>query len=304
MSNMAVTPLNFTEWAHAASRSFISEGTPMNESISKVASANELSPVQIQRVCELANHHAYAEIFKKAEDKTFEFPLAKVEDIMESLQAEPEKVAAEYVMDPVGTKKEIDSNSIFGVIEIGNELDVAESEKVASKALIAIDAAKEEIRGMICVNSDATYAAEEGFYKLAKQMVLNDTSLSDVYAACEGRWEDPRGDSLMAKVAMRMAEEGILGAKLQHMIKTSEAVDPALISEKLRKENAGIPTRIINGNHPIIAHVNTLNDKYKDGGNMEQSLSVLDDKAKMVRTRMQDLNSSKKVDQFVQSEAF
>jgi len=301
---MAVTSLNFAEWAHSASREFITNGTPMSTSITKVAQENELSPVQIQRICEIANHHAYSELFKTAEDKTFEFPLAKSEEIMALLQEEPEKIAADYVLDPVGEKREVDCNRVFGITDVGNECETDEAAKLTQSALSKVAAAREEIEGRLSVSANSIHGAEDAFYKTAKQMVLNGTALSDVHAACTSHWDSPLAGELMAKVAMQMAQEGVLGAKIEHLVKTSEAVDAKLISEKLHKNNPGVPTRIINGNHPIIAHINTLSDKYKDADNMERGLTVLDDKARMLRTRMKDLNSSKKVDQFIQSEAF
>jgi len=302
MANTAITPLNFAEWAHAASRDYIANGTLMNTSIVKVARENELSPMQIQRVCEIANHHAYSELFKSAEDKTFDFPLASTEEIMEALKEEPEKVAADYILDPVGSKREIDSNRVFGVSEIGNEPEIEERQKLARKALEKIAAAKEEISGMSVFNHEEIVGLEDEFYKIAKQMVLEGTSLRDIRAACQGSWDSPRAEELIVKTAMKMAREGVLGAKLEYLMKTSEAVDAALISDKLAKNNAGVPVRVINGNHPIVSTINTLNDKYKDADNMEQSLEVLDDKARMVRSKMEDLNTSKKVDQYIQKE--
>lgn len=304
MTNVAITPLNFTEWAHQASRGFITSGTPMSSSISKVASEHELSPVQIQRVCEIANHHAYQEMFKSAEDKAFEFPLAKVEDIMELLSEEPTKIASEYCLDPAKDNAGVDVNKIFGVQSFGNEFEVAESEKNASVVLEKIGEAKEELMSRAVLNREETSSLENEFFKMAKQLVMNDTSISDIRDACRSSAPSAKTDELIVKTAMRLAQDGVFGAKVQYMMKSAEAVEVSEISSNLAKNNPGVPTRVINGNHPIISMINTISDKWKDADNVESSLEVLDDKSRMLKKKMKDLNTSKKVDQFVKSEAF
>jgi len=304
MPNLTITPLNFAEWGHSASDQFLADGTPMSQVITKIAAENELSPTQIQRVCEIANHRAYAELFKTAEDKTFGFPLAKAEEVMEMLQAEPEKVASDYYLDPVGTRRGVDCNKIFGIEELGNSASVSEAEKIAGIVLEKIAAAKDEIRSRLSIMGNEIDGLEGEFYKQAKQMVLDDTPISEINAAVRDQWQDEEATKLMAKTAVALAAEGIFGARIQHMVKTSEAVEQDLISGQLAAENKGVPVRVINGNHPIICTINTLADRWKDAGNMEQSLEVLDEKARMVKTKMKDLNTSKKVDQFVQTEVF
>ena len=139
-----------------------------------------------------------------------------------SVIKEPEKVAADYMFDPVGSKREIDSNKVFGVSEIGNEPEIEERQKLAKKALEKIAAAKEEIIGMSTFNNEEIVRLEGEFYKIAKQMVLEGTPLCDIRTACQGSWDSPRAEELIVKTAMKMAREGVLGAKLEYLMKTSE----------------------------------------------------------------------------------
>ena len=298
-----ITPLQFNEWGYEASSNFLSEGVPMNKMIVKIATDNDLSPVQIQRICEIANHCTYSQMIKSSEDKTFEFPLAKSDEIMDFLKEEPEKTSSDYSMPPRSVKLDVDSNKLFGFTSISNVSEVEEAQKIAKQTLTKIAAAREELEGRIVVNTEGIKNTENLFYKQAKEMILTESAtFRDIATSCLGVWEDDKREGLITKTAMRLAHEGVLGAKMQYMAKNAEAVNDSLISKNLSALTPVVGTKVINGNHPLMATINTLSDKYKDGANLEESITVLDERSRLVKTRIEDLNTSKKVDDHIQNE--
>lgn len=229
-----ITPLQFNEWGYEASRNFLSEGVPMNQMIVKIATENDLSPIQIQRICEIANHSTYSQMIKNSEDKTFEFPLARSDEIMGFLKEEPEKTSSDYNMPPRSSSVDVNSNKLFGFNSLSNESDVEESKKVAQNTLTKVAAAREELESRVIVNDGKIDTTEDLFFKQAKEMILTESAtFRDIATACLGVWEDDKREGLITKTAMRLANDGVFGAKMQYMAKNSEAVKSELISKNL-----------------------------------------------------------------------
>jgi len=297
-----ISPLQFVEWGHIVSKDFIENGMSMNTSILKLAEVNDLMPTQIQRVCEVANHSTYAQLFKSAQDKTFTFEVADPNKIVSALDSDQhEKVASDYFTAP--KKSTIDVNKIFGVSEIGNVPEVEEGIKIANQVIQKIESAKEEISSRQVMLNHKIEAENENFYKLAKEMVLTGATLDDLWTATRNLGDENRIALIFVKTAERMVNEGVLGAKLQYLMKKhGEAVDEALISPKLKNMSEPIGVQVINGSHPIVVSLNTLANYQADYESNNRAGKTLDEKLVYVRNRIGDLNKSKKVDQFVLNE--
>jgi hypothetical protein len=295
-----ISPVKYVEWGYEASRGFLEDGTPMNMSIVKIAQDNELLPVQIQRVCEVANHRTYAQLFKAAEDKTFTFDVADSEQIIGSLDATSEKIASDYYRAP-RKGGGVDVNKIFGVTELSNEPEVDEKVKVAKQVMEKLGAARKELRAMAYGLIRRVDGGENEFYKMAKQMHLNGTPLEEVWGVARTLPNQEHVVDLFIKTAERMAEEGIFGAKLQYLMKKKgEAVDKSLISDKLQSLNKPVGVTVVNGSHPIVTTINTLAGDKANLDRTVKAVKTLDEKFDYVKKRIEDLNTSKKTDQFVQ----
>jgi hypothetical protein len=301
--NSQITPLNFTEWAYEASQEFLNGGVPMSKTITKIAAEHELNPVQIQRICEIANHRAYAQLYKTSEDKTFEFPLAKTDEIAALLNSETTKVASDYLMDARPAPRKINSKDVFGIASISNEPEVAETQKLVKQALSKLAAAREELKSRLIIIREDISNLEDQFQKEAKQMVINGLDYGDICSACLEIWKTKESANLLNKTAKALVDDGIFGAKAEYISKQGEAVDASLISDKLNRANFDMPVRVINGKHPVFATINTLAQKYKDAGVTEDSVQLVNERAKLIVTRMEDLNTTKTVDEFVQRES-
>lgn len=64
---------------------FLNDKVPLSDGIAKQASELELNSDQIKRVVEASNTIAYLKLQKEASDKTFEFPVANYEGVMQSM---------------------------------------------------------------------------------------------------------------------------------------------------------------------------------------------------------------------------
>ena len=298
-----ISPMQFVEWGHIASKDFLENGMSMNASILKLAEVNDLLPTQIQRICEVANHSTYAQLFKSAQDKTFTFEVADPNKIVSALDSDQqEKVASDYFSAPKKTTS-VDVNKIFGISEISNAPEVEEGVKVANQVIQKIESAKEEINSRQVMLNHKIESENENFYKLAKQMVLTGTPLEEIWTATRKLGDEDRIAQIFVKTAERMVEEGVLGAKLQYLMKKhGEAVDESLISPRLKNMSEPIGVQIINGSHPIVVSLNTLANYQADYESNNRAGKTLDEKLVYVRNRIGDLNKSKKVDQFVLNE--
>lgn len=303
MGENSISPLAFVEWGHVASKDFLENGISMNASILKLAEVNDLLPTQIQRVCEVANHQTYASLFKTAQDKTFNFEVADSDKIIAALDSnQHEKVASDYFHAP--KKSLVDVNKIFGISEISNTPEIEEKVKIANQVLEKIQSAKEEISSRQVMLRHKIEAETINFYKLAKQMVMTGTPLEEIWTATRKlTHNEDQVAQIFVKVAEQMVREGVLGAKLQYLMKKQgEAVDPALISPRLKDMSEPIGVQVINGRHPICVSLNTLANYQTEFESNNRAGKTLDEKFVYVRNRIGDLNKSKKVDQFVLNE--
>lgn len=297
-----VSPISYVEWGHQVSKSYLEDGVSMNDGIAKIADQNDLLPAQIQRVCEIANHRTYQQLYKSSEDKTFNFDLAEPGKIIDALETEQVKVSHDYFGLPKATGS-VDVNQIFNVNRISNAPDVDERVKRAEAAIEKLAAAREEANRRLIVVRQEIVDCEQEFYKMAKQMVINGTPLEDIWGAARELGNEEQMVDIFVKTAQKMADEGLFGAKLQYLMKKkAEAVDPNLISDKLKSLSKPVGVQVVNGRHPIVMALNTLAGKKKDEQKLYSVVYTIDEKDKYVKSRIKDLNSSRKVDQFVGQE--
>ncbi len=86
-------------FAKKASQNYISNKTPLNESIKKYASDNGFNVEQTKRICEAANHEVNQHLFNTQEDKNIYFDIADASQITDEV---PIKTASinEYSFTP------------------------------------------------------------------------------------------------------------------------------------------------------------------------------------------------------------
>lgn len=72
-------------FAKEATQAYLSRDIPLNESVIKIASENNLTKDQVDRVVEHSNNQTYLALFPKSENKYVEFPTADGEKVSEAV---------------------------------------------------------------------------------------------------------------------------------------------------------------------------------------------------------------------------
>jgi hypothetical protein len=314
-----ITPFHFSEWAKEASTGFLEDEVPMNDTIRGIAEEHSLTPMQIGQVCQQANVMTYERLFKTAEDKKFSFPLADSSKIVVAIKEEPtpEQVEAaspmDFLLEPPQQKVAHDWKAILGVKQISNEPEIARQLAWNEQALENIKAAQTEIRDMQMVNEIKLAELRGAFQAMVRQSVMEAEvtpldALTKVAQACSLAFGDSIKRKLavaeVVKVASSLVESGMLGRKVQlQMQKLAEAVQQDLISTKMDSGSAPEDkVTVVNGNHPIIMSVNQLVDQVSEEDRLKEGLHMLEDKASYAVKRIQDLNTSRLTDEYVQQE--
>ena len=303
----------YSTWATQAMTSYLENNTNLNDSISKIASENGLTPTQIGRVCQEANVSTYQELFKSAKDKTFNFPVADSKAIVGALgeaEANGSPVPLDYLLSPPQQKIAHDWKGLLGVESIGNESKISEKIAQLEATRENIKMARSEIELRL---SDNRLRQENTRHDLAdkmKQHILQETDKVASYKqiVLAVKTADLPEDEVI-KAAEYLLSEGVFGEGqklkgLPGLEKAGEAVQADLISTT---QFTGSPApidrvKIVNGNHPIIVTVNQLVDQVSEEDRLKQGLMMLDDKAGYSIQKIEDLNTSVSTDRYVQKE--
>lgn len=226
-----MSPARFTEFAQMASDGFLQDSVSLNDGISKVAQEHDLTPGQIGQVCQQANVLTYQELFKTADDKTFQFPLADSKAVIASISkveepGVPANELIDYLTDPPVQKKaqsQADYYRIFGVEEISNEDLVQEKVAQAGKIRENIEAAKAEIERRIIDNNHDIEVSREKVAHEMRQVILTDDDgreaalMKVAEVVIHGVKKDKVGIALVEihKIASAFAQEGLFGVANQ-----------------------------------------------------------------------------------------
>jgi hypothetical protein len=243
-------------WAKEASDAFINNGTPLGDSIAKVAKKNSLNPNQIQRVVELANSITHGRLFQKEKDKTFTFPLAKLDDILTKVKGETTvKVAEAYNAMP-DIQRTVESDKIAGLFNNPEKLDLT---KIASKKTLLVyqekmAAALDDLNSSLILADVNAVQYLKGVKEVVKQLLLDSYSFEDLFSAMVGAMPEKKQEllTLFTDIAKELSSEGV---KLAEM-----SVEPEYISKLLKEQGV----KVVNGQHPLYMNVsNYFTEKEK-----------------------------------------
>jgi hypothetical protein len=229
-------------WAKEASDAYIADSTPLGDTIARIAKKQSLNPNQIQRVIELTNSITHAKLFQKEKDKTFTFPLAKLDDILAKTKETTVKVAEFYNAMP-DIPRNVDNQKISGLFNSPEILDIT---KVANKKQLEIvlekmaEASKELNNALIMADLNAVQYLKD-VKTVVKQLLLDNYSYEDLFATMCGAMPEKKMEllTLFTGIAKELQGEGIKLA--------SCSVDSKYVSELLNKANV----KVINGQHPL-----------------------------------------------------
>lgn len=327
----------YAEWAQEAVAGFLENGTSLNESISKIANENTLTPAQVRQVCQQANVAAYEHVFTGAEDKADAvFNLADAKTIAMAI-SETEKVAgdnrshSDYYLEPPKPKLNIDINREFGVDQISNEHEVQSHVRDLEMLVENVKLACDEIRAKQHDNQMAIVTSRRALQHEIEQSILVSDSPDRIgvirkiaHAVNLGTEDRVRQTAFaeLAKIAENLVKKGVFGALAQfqaeqegtdqvrsqiaELSKSAEAVQPDLISNSqlTGSEGALSKVKIVNGNHPILVGINQLVNQVSEEDRLKNGLLLLEDKANYAIRKINDLNTSALTDKYVQQETY
>jgi len=242
-----------SDWASLVSRRFIENGVPLNDSIRGIARENNLTHSFIERLCEAANMASHASLIPSTPEEraAFSFPLADAREIVGSLKVKPvtEKILSDYTCPPQGLDGEGPTLAeMFGVANIDNSPCDNESHRI--RVIIEKKAAlKDRVKTAMIVEAMKSETVEREIHHLAKQAVLEGTSLLDVYVAAQEMGNGDVARSVLMKTSELLKRQAVSDVDL--MKKASFEVDEDLIDRSL-------PITVVNGSNTLLSSINTL----------------------------------------------
>ena len=279
---MDVNPMKLMTLAKEVSDNFLSSGVSLNESLRKAAEANELNPMQIRRVAEIANHDANLAMLKRSEDKNFTIDLADADAVIQQIRVSSAPLAKHA--------------SVFEVLDAVRpafvktaELAITDPEgdgcrqrnadllmkKLASRVIRYRDELNSQIMGL-------RGELEGEMHKVAnlakEHIILNEGKLSDLFKFACGR--DPEWAPIWKEVF-----EGIR----QDMMKLGAPVDKSLINDNLEMPDSTLD--IVNGGHVLAIYLDTIKNKISDEDRASKRLRLMDTFGNAVVDRMESLKT-------------
>ena len=294
---MDFNPIRFADYARTAASDFVEKNLPLNESIAKLAEKANLTPVQIQRVVELANLDVNDRMFKVATEKTFTFPLATLEGVQGILhKPEPTvKTAAvfEAMFPSAVAKREATTEKVASFLATVSESIPMEKRAEAAFSELKGEASKRLSAAMLKTaealrDLDKCY---DGILDKAREYVLLEKNrLGDMFKfACIAR---PQSVGLWKNLFEDVKDD---------LLKVAHPVDKKLIDEKL--EMPGAPVEVINGRHALLIDLDTFRQKVSDtdsafGGR----LALLNDAPPPTPTGVTSFQDNQDVESYLMSE--
>lgn len=264
-----LTPINISTVAIRVADEFVDNKTPLNDSITKAASAYDLNEEQIKRICEIANISTFNKLFDKTAEKTFEFPLADAEIVIKNKSGVGvEKVASAEVYSSRKKHWNHDQrlDKFLDIFEVDSETDSGieknKLEKIASRD-------KEEVRVVM------SRLVEElrSNYEMAKYAESN--AITDLRRSIKDYINEGGNPGLLVHIAGM--KEGVK-ALLSDIFDELDQLRPKKIERQIV-----IPKRIIDPNHPIVIKMDTVSEHGRIRKKIETALDLYSDKTEYIR---------------------
>jgi len=277
MYGKKLSETNILDLATKAANDFLNAPhKSLNDTISKLAQDNDLTPEETGRVVEAANKEVYLSVFPTLKSKVFEYKLAEIDEITKNLnkpliQVESkssswkpitrtalQKTAAETlerIQSEVGTDKQI----------LERELAKAELKKEALE--LKIEMTKSKLAETMC-----------HFIKKAKELALDGDNL---YAAgvILGR-QYPEQADLIGKMLDQAIDSALLS-------KTAGPVNKNWINEAVAI--SGMPVQVINGKHALCYDIDLLIDQSRSIEGDQQGLWRVHDEVDFIRRNLKNV---------------
>lgn len=169
-----------------AAKTYLEEGTDLNDTITKIAEEHALNRYEIERVVEAANTNTYLSMFSNLDDKYIEFPVADVEKVAEALH--PTTDDNNYYDYDTPPEKEIEEVQIFPVESAEKTSSVRDEKDFSADTLHFRQRAKyaeQQLIEKISLAENAFSEETENLYQMVKQAVLSGIRFGHIKIAME-----------------------------------------------------------------------------------------------------------------------
>lgn len=289
-----------------ASFLYFTDDVPLEESISKIASNNNLNPEQVKRVCESANKSTMIQIFKSDSDNCCTFKVASAKSIISKLSKYDDpvgKISDDYCSAP--------PCCIMSDVKLAELCDYSDSPDIdicklrGENAILTKQAQILEAELVQATDNSfcghVKYAGSwDVLYDILKRNIMKGVhSFQDFFevarAAIPGALDTVKSVFSGIKEKMRL-DPAIPRNALQDMLsgsalfKSASPVEDKYISKALGSLNGKVPMRIINGAHPVIVQLKVIIDAKKNIRDSDMLAGEIRNKLSVVTKKLEDVN--------------
>lgn len=295
---MANIEASVRDWSIEAADAFLSSGTPLNDSIRKIASRESLNREKVARVVEAANQRVFLRTFDVAPDKCFSFKVADVADIVPA--AAPAEGVQMTRLTPAPAQKtagqqKTASQWLQERAENGTPLQVAND--VYEKAVLA----GEIFREKAFVAHDKYVKAATSFAKIAQDMVsMEDYTFEEICetAVALRPQHAKKIATLLKAAAIHMGTnfklpESVMAAAMKKT--AGAAVDAGEHDIVTQMSCGGLPVEVINGGHKLVISLDTLIAQDTEADRANKNLWTVDDNVKYLRREIRNYQASHRI---------
>jgi hypothetical protein len=301
--------------AKIAAKRYLEEGAPLNSSIKKIAEENDLNPNQIERVCEMANINTHKGLWSKtAQKESIAFDLADSRNIVSGVRRDPEAINtgsgcgcgsepcqcsapapavnspcssdSDYMGPPRGVPRPGPSLiSMMGAdpAQVHHGLGPLPEKK---KIIIVIEkkaAQYKKLKSEVIYKGMELETLEKQAFGKVKQSVLGGETFARVFEAACGAGLAKVANEYLPKFQEQLIQD-THGSVRTRLEKCAIHKAPA----ELISDNLG-GTVVVNGAHPVIVSLDTIQRKTGEIKNLLNNLLRIDDEVKIYRQRIKEL---------------
>lgn len=285
--------------AQSAAKQFLEGTASLNDAIRKFASENDLNRNQIERVCEMANIQTHQALWRKtAQKESLEFPLADSKTIVQVMNPKPlpdedspcqptPSPCSDFAGPPTGIPAPGPSMLSMMGSDPATVHHGLSQEPERKRVLIVIEkkaAERQRLKNEALVRAMELEDAQASAYNQVKQAALAGASFADMYLACA------------AAGLSKVAEEYLPGFEEKLITSTHGTVRLELEKNAIGKAPADLisdnmgGTTVINGAHPVLVSLDTVQKKTGEVKNTHHNLLRIDDEVKVLKQKVRNLS--------------
>ena len=275
--------------AKLAAKRYVEERAPLNDTIRKLAEERDLNAHQVERVCEMANLATHQALWPAAREKVkiaFALADAKKVKLQSAGRQGGSAVEADYAGPPTGVPPCGPSlAALLGVDPAGGHAGLSGPSDKQRLVIVLQKKASEKrrLQDQLLVAGMEAETAEKLAYAAVKQEVLGGTPMRQVVRAAAAAGLGKIAGQVLPGFEERLIAEctGSVRAKME---KTAIARAP----EELISENLG-STTIVNGAHPVMISLDTVQKKNGVVQNLLNNLLRIDDEVRLYQQKLREI---------------